>query len=664
MRSFLRELQRRNVYKVGVMYAVGGWLLVQVATQVLPLFDVSLLALRVIVLLIVAGFPLALVISWVYEVTPQGIARTADVAPGDSIAQHTGQKLNYVIIAALALAVVFLVAQRYLLPRVDGGSSDVPEKSIAVLPFENLSDEKASAYFASGIQDEILTRLAKIGALKVISRTSTQHYASSPGNLREIAHQLGVANILEGSVQKAGDEVHINVQLIRAASDAHLWAEVYDRHLDDIFAVEAEVAGAIADKLNAQLSGAEQAAVAKRPTENLAAYDAFLRGRALQTAGYDFTTSRKVVAAYTEAVRLDPQFALAWARMAITAGYLYFNNVDTETITPESLKLATDTAARLQPQLSDAQLAQGSYLYRVQRDFAGAQRAFEQALQTSPNDSEILQFLGLVERRQGHWDQALAHLKQAAALDPRNAGLLTAIGGETLLNMHRYDEAVVELDRALAIAPNDALALSYKISAYQLEGRLADATRVLATSPAATGDAGLASFRAYQGLLERRFADVIAELQPLQAQPDDSLNGFGPLLTLYLGMAQRRSGDAAAAQATFARLIARIEPQARRVDDSVMPVTLAQAYAEAGKSQAAVEQARLAVQLYGNDAIMLPGAELALAQALMVSGDAEAAIAKLEASLQLPAGVTVAQLRTDPLWDPLRTNPRFQALLK
>jgi hypothetical protein len=202
MQSFLRELQRRNVYKVGAMYAVGGWLIVQVATQVLPLFDVSALALRVIVLAIVAGFPIALVISWVYEVTPQGIARTADVAPEQSIARHTGQKLNYVIIAVLALAVAFLFAQHYLLPRsADGASAGVTEKSIAVLPFENLSDEKSSAYFASGIQDEILTRLAKIGALKVISRTSTQHYASSPDNLPQIARQLGVANILEGSVQ-------------------------------------------------------------------------------------------------------------------------------------------------------------------------------------------------------------------------------------------------------------------------------------------------------------------------------------------------------------------------------------------------------------------------------------------------------------------------------
>src|SRR6185503_12692539 len=287
-----------------------------------------------------------------------------------------------------------------------------------------------NGYFADGIQDEILTRLAKVGALKVISRTSTAHYASNPTNLPEIARQLGVANILEGSVQKAGDAVHINVQLIRAATDDHLWAEVYNRKLDDIFGVEGEVAGAIAEALNAKLSGAEQAAVAKRPTENIAAYEAYLRARALQTKGYDFATTRKVAAAYAEAVRLDPQFALAWAERVRTEGYLYFNNVDTDTITAESLKQATDTALRLQPKLSEAMLAKGSYLYRVQRDFAGAQKAFEEALQASPNDRDTLQILGLVERRQGHWDQALAHLRQALDLDPLNAGLLTTIGGE------------------------------------------------------------------------------------------------------------------------------------------------------------------------------------------------------------------------------------------
>src|SRR5436190_1976670 len=316
MRSIFKELQRRNVYQVGAMYAVGGWLVVQVATQVLPVFEVPALALRVIVLAVLAGFPVALALSWIYELTPAGVVRTAAVAPSDSVAHVTGKKLNWLLAGLMVLAAGALLALRYGMPQKRAPGMAITEKSVAVLPFENLSDEKANAYFAEGIQDEILTRLAKVGALKVISRTSTQHYASSPGNLPEIAQQLGVANILEGSVQRVGDSVHINVQLIRAASDDHLWAEVYNRKLDDIFAVEAEVAGAIASALNAKLSGAERDALEQRPTANLQAYEAYLRGNSLSASGYGYETTRKSIAAYNEAVRLDPSFALAWAQIA------------------------------------------------------------------------------------------------------------------------------------------------------------------------------------------------------------------------------------------------------------------------------------------------------------------------------------------------------------
>jgi TolB-like protein len=306
----------------------------------------------------------------------------------------------------LALAVIFLFVQHYLLPaRTTQGTAAVPEKSVAVLPFENLSDEKSSAYFASGIQDEILTRLAKIGALKVISRTSTQHYASSPENLPEIARQRRRQHSRRQRAEGRRCR-HINVQLIRAATDDHLWAEVYNRRLDDIFVVEAEVAGAIADTLNAKLSGAEQAAVTTKPTENLAAYDAFLRARALSVAGYDFATTRKVAAAYTEAVRLDPDFAVAWANLARTAGYLYFNGVDPDVYTADLIKRATDTAVRLQPQNIETLAAQGSYQYRIQRDFPAAERASRRIVERQPNFNDAWQFLGLVERRQGKWEGA------------------------------------------------------------------------------------------------------------------------------------------------------------------------------------------------------------------------------------------------------------------
>ena len=666
MRSFLRELKRRNVYKVGAMYAVGGWLLVQVATQVLPLFEVSALALRLIVLAVAAGFPIALVVSWVYEVTPQGIARTATIAPDESITQHTGQKLNYVIIATLAVAVIFLFVQHYLLPRrATDPAAAVSEKSVAVLPFENLSDEKASAYFASGIQDEILTRLAKIGALKVISRTSTQHYASSPANLPEIARQLGVANILEGSVQKVGDAVHINVQLIRAATDDHLWAEVYNRKLDDIFGVEAEVAGAIADTLNAKLSGAEQAAVTKKPTENLAAYDAYLRARALSVAGYDFATTRKVTAAYTEAVRFDPDFAEAWANLARMAGYLYFNGVDPDVYTADFIKRATDNAVRLQPENVETLAAQGSYLYRIERDFPAAEQALRRIVERQPNFNDAWQFLGLVERRQGKWEQALAHFEEAVKLDPRNAGLFTTIGGETLLNMRRFAEAHDWLNRALAIAPGDGLALLYQAYTYQAEGRLPEAAAVVDSMPLAGMDAGLLVARVYQRLLEHNYKAAIAEVEPALKQPEDTLNGFGPQLRALLGRAQRWSGDEAVAMATFRRLRADIAPHASKVDDSFVPVTLAIAQAYLGESAAAVQQAQRALALYANDANISPNAEAGLAEVLLVTGDRDGAIVRLRALLSEPTSIiTPPLLRLDPTWDALHGDPRFESLLK
>jgi TolB-like protein/Tfp pilus assembly protein PilF len=662
MRSFFKELRRRNVYRVGAMYAVAGWLLVQIATQVLPIFEVSALALRLIVLVILAGFPVALALSWIYEVTPQGIKRTEEVAPQESITHRTGRRLDFVIIAVLGVAVIFLVVQHYWMPQKTS-AVPVTDKSVAVLPFENLSDDKANGYFADGIQDEILTRLAKVGALKVISRTSTAHYASNPTNLPEIARQLGVANILEGSVQKAGDAVHINVQLIKAATDDHLWAEVYNRKLDDIFGVEGEVAGAIADALNAKLSGAEAAALAKKPTDNAAAYEAFLRGRALNLAGAGYANSRQAAAAYAEAVRQDPQFAAAWAQLAIVTGYMYFNNVDTDKYSAQSIKLAADNALRLQPQLDEAQLAQASYLYRVQHDFAGAEKVAAALVQQSPNNNRALQILGLVERRQGKWESSIAHMQQAAILDPRNAGLLTSIGGETFTNLRRFDEAHRWLDRALEIAPSDTLALGYKVSAFQSEGRIEEAGHMLAQLPPTAIDAGIALYRGFQRMYERRYPQAIGELQSVLAQPEDALNGLGPQLSLQLGIAQHAAGQTAPAQVTFEQLIARIAPQAAQVDDSQMPVVLGVAYAFAGKPEAALKQARRAVELYGSDALQRPTAEQALAQVQTLAGDHVAAIATLESSLKVPGGLTAALLRLDPAWDPLRGEPRFQALL-
>jgi len=662
VQSFFRELRRRNVYKAGAAYAVVGWLIVQIATQVLPLFEVSPLALRVIVLLIVAGFPIVLVLSWVYEVTPEGIVRTEEVKPGESIAHHTGRRLNAVIIGVLALAVLLLVAQRYMFPQhAAAPAAAIADASIAVLPFENLSEDKANAFFAQGIQDEILTRLAKIGALKVISRTSTQHYASSPDNLPDIARQLGVANILEGSVQKAGDAVHINVQLIRAATDEHLWAEVYNRKLDDIFSVEGEVAGAIAMALNAKLSGAEQAAVTDKPTQNIAALEAYMRGRALDDSGYGYAVTRRQADAFEEAVRLDPAFASAWAQLSILSGYLYFNGVDPARFTAESVKHATDMAVQLAPELPETQIAQGSYQYRVLRDYDGAANALEAAVKERPNNKFALQVLGLVERRQGHWDRALVHLEQAAALDPRNAGLMVVIGGETYFNLRRYDEARQWLDRALALEPHDVMARFYKSNSYAVEGRL-DAAEEALGDVGTDADPTLGLAHLNLRVLQRRDAEAIAEAKALLARPDDALEGWRTRIAVLLGLAERRAGHAEAARQTFAEAATHVETLKDHVDDTLIPIDLAFAYAGAGRNADAERQAQRALELYSNDAIFRPWAEQTQIQVAAMAGERDAGIPGIELLLKEPGGVTPATLRLDPSWDPFRGDPRFEKL--
>src|SRR5881275_1131236 len=350
------------------------------------------------------------------------------------------------IIALLALA--FLIFQPKQRSTTSGSTSNsaasvaaVPEKSIAVMPFENRSEDKANAYFADGIQDEILTRLSKIADLKVISRTSTQHYKSAPENLPEIAKELGVAHILEGSVQKSGDAVRVNVQLIKAANDSHLWADTFDRKLTDIFSVESEVAKAIADQLRAKLTGQEERAIADKPTQNPAAYDAYLCGRSIERNQFGFDAAKAAGAAYAEAVRIDPSFAMAWASLAIIRGRLYLYGVDATTNTAAATREAADKAMSLQPESAEAWMAQAAYRYRVSRDFRGAVQAYEEASKRLPNGSQILVEFAVVETRLGSWESAEAHWRKAMDLDPRNSGLLSTVAIEFLSRVRRFAEA-------------------------------------------------------------------------------------------------------------------------------------------------------------------------------------------------------------------------------
>jgi TolB-like protein/Tfp pilus assembly protein PilF len=538
-------------------------------------------------------------------------------------------------------------------------ASPASEKSIAVLPFENLSDEKSNAYFTDGIQDEILTRLSKIAALKVISRTSTQKYKSTPENLREVGQQLGVANFLEGSVQKVANAVHVNVQLIRAATAEHLWAESYNRTLDDVFGVEGEVASAIADQLNAKLTGAEQKAVAEKPTQNAAAYDAYLRAIALDNAE-TLETTKRVADLYAEAVRLDPQFALAWARLAIARSQLYFNGIDLETNSGAAVKEAADRAMSLQPELGETWLAQGVYRYRVLRDFKGALQSYEGALRRLPNSAFVLEQMAHLERRLGQFDVAQKHYQAAAQLDPRNIGVLLTLA-DSFQTVRRFDEARAVFDRAVEMSPGNEAALSAMASSLQTQGQVKEAAEVLAKAPANSKDEGLTMTRAIQLYYERRFDEAIAQIQ----QNTPATVATDPRILTLLGLCQKLTGKDDEARATFTRAVTAMKPtpdSAVVVDARNLPCYLAWVYAGLGEKEKALEQARHAIADYDSDALAKPFAETALAIVQAQTGDIDSAISALPHLLEVPNGETVGDLRINPLWDPLRKDPRFEKL--
>src|SRR5881398_1758000 len=489
--NFFAELKRRNVIRMAGLYLVGAWLVVQVAVTVLPMFGAPEWLPRTIVITLALGFIPAVIFSWVFELTPQGLRREEDVAPERSITPQTGRRMDRAIIVVLALALGYFAFDKFVLaPRREAAllasaapnesRSVINAKSIAVLPFENRSRDPDNAYFADGIQDEILTRLAKIADLKVISRTSTQHYKSAPENLSEIARQLGVAHIVEGSVQKSGDSVRVNVQLIKAANDSHLWADAFDRKLTDIFSVESEVAKAIADQLRAYISGQEEQVITAKPTDNIEAYEAYLRGLAYSLKAGNLPPNQLGAQKYLrEAVRLDPKFALAWALLS----YVEARGYITATLQPtvalrEEARQAAETALTLQPNLGEAVLAKGHYHYACLKDYDTGVRYFEQARPLLPNNSRIPESLAYVNRRRGQWDRSESYFNEAERLDPRNASLL---GQHALsyLCLRRFPEALRKFDQVLNITPDDVDILASKAAIFQAEGDLPRASAIL-----------------------------------------------------------------------------------------------------------------------------------------------------------------------------------------
>src|SRR5450432_3993367 len=480
--SFFAELKRRHVYKVGAAYAVAGWLLVQVVTQVFPIFEVSALAQRIIVLVIVAGFPFALILSWLFDITSQGIVRTGELpASGEAPAvrrERLGidRKLNYVLGALLLVAIAYFTAERVGLingsRKASIAATAILEKSIAVLPFENRSEDKANAYFADGIQDEILTRLSKIADLKVISRTSTQHYKSTPENLPEIASQLGVANILEGSVQKSGDAVRVNVQLIKAANDSHLWADTFDRKLTDIFSVESEVAKAIAEQLRAKLTGREEEAIRNQPTENSEAHQLYLKGRYF----WNKRTSdglKTSIDYFNQAIDKDPAYGPAYAGLADAYAVLpNYSRTPGKEAYPKA-EAAAVKALEIDDKLAEAHIALANV--RVWHKWAkAAEPEFKRGLELNPNYSTGHQWYSIYLSLVGRNDEAILEMEKAKELDPFSIIINTELGCPYLYS-RRYGRAIEYFTQAVEMDSTFPFAHFALAEAYDRTGRFNEA---------------------------------------------------------------------------------------------------------------------------------------------------------------------------------------------
>ena len=576
-RSFFAELKRRNVYKVAVAYAVVGWLVIQVSSTVLPTFHAPEWVVQTLVVLVAIGFPIALVIAWAFELTPEGLKRADDV----DLAMKRRPKSHawiYVVAVGAVLSIGLFMLGRYGFREKNSSTVELPAKSIAVLPFDNLSEDKSNAYFAEGVQDEILTRLAKVADLKVISRTSTQHFKSAPDNLPQIAKQLGVMNILEGSVQKANDQVRVNVQLINALTDAHLWAETFDRKLTDIFAVESEIAKTIAETLQAKLTGSEKTAMSKKPTANPEAYELYLKGRFF----WNKRTSadlRKAVDYFNQAIAKDSNYALAYAGLADAFAMYPDYGVEAPADAYPRAKSAAMKALELDNTLGQPHAALGLVYANFEHDFAKSIGEFERAAQLDPNYATAHQWINTGLEPTGQFDRSIAETKHAIELDPLSL-IINADLAYSYFNARRFDDALAQSQKTLEIDPSFHVARGYLGLALQFKGQLAEA---------------------------------IPEFRTAAASNDE------PFSQALLGQALARAGMRDEAQ----RILSRLEERAR--DHFVT-----------GWSLAVI---RLAL------------------------GDKEGALAALDLALQQHAPEIVL-IKYDPLFDDLRGDPHFEALVQ
>jgi TolB-like protein len=682
--NFFSELKRRNVYKVAVAYAVVGWLLVQVATQVFPIFEIPNWALRLIVLAIIIGFPIALIIAWAFELTPEGIKRTEDADVAKK--QSRGRAWICVAIVGAILSVSLFVLGRYVVNRGEPRRSEaatIPRKSIAILPFENLSEEKANTYFAEGVQDEILTKLAAVRDLKVISRTSTAKYHSKPDNLKAVAQELGVSTILEGAVQRAGDKVRVNVQLIDARADTHLWAKSYDREVKDVLAVESEVAEQIADALKANLSPGESHALASIPTQDAQAYDLFLQGeyqlRAAESVPLPETYAR-AERFYRDAIARDPKFGQAYAALAncsLSSHWFLSRRTPAELA---EIKLLIDRALQLAPDSPEAHFSLAIFHYWGHRDYDAALAELQRTLNLQPNNAKARQYRAWIYRRQGKWEQCLSEANLAQELDPRDGQIPANIALEYSL-LREWNEAERYASRSLAIDPNNFLAIAAQVNArLNSRGDIEGARQALHTTTeriplpilgaGGVGSAGSAGgtnvaavtggFPVYLSVIARRFADALTFWD---TAPEVKSAPHFRRLSARVAI-QVLAGEVFKAEADEARVL--LEKQvSERPDDLFERTELAWVYLALGRKADALRVAQEAADLLTieMDAVLGAAGQLGLAEIEAWADKPEEATKKVRHLLSIPSGISIARLKIDPVWDPIRNRPDFQQLL-
>jgi TolB-like protein/Flp pilus assembly protein TadD len=661
MTGFFEEVKRRKVYRVAVAYVIGAGGVIQLASAAFPAWELPNWALRLVIVLLLIGFPIALILAWAFDVTAEGIRSTPSVA-----GPRPHRRRNIIMLVATGV-ILSAIAGFFLLPGVS--SARKIDKSIAVLPFENLSDDKENAYFADGIQDDVLTNLSKIGDLKVISRTSVMPYRGKASNVREIGKALGVATILEGSVRRIGNRVRVNVQLIDTETDEHIWAEDYDRDLTDVFAIQTDLAQKIATELRAKLSPTEKAQIERRPTENGEAYLAFVQAHNLQGAYEDFEKLKQSEQLYDRAIQLDPKFALALARYSQLESWIGHTFEQTAARREKARALA-DRALQLQPNLPEGHLALGFSYYYGDNNYDAALREFRAAQRGLPNESEAYLAIGAIERRQGKWAESTANLEKAATLSPNDTWVLQNLFFNYA--MHRnFDAANKTIDRAIQLKPE-------RLSLWEIKAKLAlsengDATvgeKLLekASSMPLSKDEKLTILGSQVDflLLRRKYEEA---LEIAEKSPDDLFGAVpGTLVFKYLaiGVAEKGLHNETNARAAFLKAKNICEENLKqKPNDPEVHAQLAKLNAWLGDRDAALSEAQRATQLRpeSKDAFEGPKITGQVAEVHAILGDNDRALELLDGLLSRPSDLTVATLKLNPVWDPLRNDPRFQALL-